>query len=224
MHSHSLHLHSYDMERFPTPESWTNEEAKHVTGSLTSADIIALFDELSEELRIRHARANIYIVGGATMALAFDRTRTTQDIDARVDRGHGALIDAVHTIAQRRGLHSSWLNDQATPKMPMARDTRSRTLYATQYLTITGASAEHMLAMKLESARDFDADDIAVLTEHLHLKKVEEGLAIHHRLFPDSRKRARATEMLKRALEQNAREGTDVDSIQAAEIETKVTN
>ena len=157
-------------------------------GSLSRDELLEVLDELSERLERKKVRASIYIVGGAAMSLAFDRTRTTHDIDGRIDEGHGALIEAVHEIAHRRGLPTSWLNDQATPKMPMARDERARTVYASEYLTVTGASGEHILGMKLESGRAFDQQDVVTLVKHLKIETVEEGTGIHGRLFPHSRK------------------------------------
>ena len=63
--------------------------------------MIELLDELSGRLKQKKVRASIYIVGGAAMALAFVRSRTTHDIDGRIDKGHGALSEAVHEIAHR---------------------------------------------------------------------------------------------------------------------------
>ena len=131
-------------------------------GSLNKAELIELLDELSERLKRQNARASIYIVGGAAMALAFDRSRTTHDIDARIDKGHGALIEAVHEIAHRRGLPTSWLNEQAASWMPVARDKRARTVYASEYLTVTGASGEHIPGMKLEAGRAFDQKEAPI--------------------------------------------------------------
>ena len=148
----------------------------------------ALFDALSEKLRRKRARANIYVVGGSAMALAYTRERITRDIDARIDAGHGALIEAVHEVATEQGLANSWLNDQAVSAIPKARDARARTLYATEHLTVTGASAEHLLAMKLEAGRAADEGDIAALVKLLGLRSIEEGVEIHRRLFPESRK------------------------------------
>ena len=174
-------------------------------GSLSRDELLEVLDELSERLERKKVRASIYIVGGAAMALAFDRARTTHDIDGRIDEGHGALIEAVHEIAHRRGLPTSWLNDQATPKMPMARDERARTVYASEYLTVTGASGEHILGMKLESGRAFDQQDVVTLVKHLKIETVEEGTGIHGRLFPHSRKGKRAREMMEVALQEIGR-------------------
>ena len=57
-----------------------------MSGSLDRKKLHALFDELSDELRLQGARAQIYIVGGAAMSLAFSRERTTQDVDVDADR------------------------------------------------------------------------------------------------------------------------------------------
>ncbi len=148
----------------------------------------ALFDALSEKLRRKRARANIYVIGGSAMALAFTRKRITRDIDARIDSGHGALLEAVHEVAAEQGLARSWLNDQVVSAIPKARDVRARTLYATEYLSVTGASAEHLLAMKLEAGRAADEADIAALVKLLGLRSIEEGVDIHRRLFPESKK------------------------------------
>ena len=56
-------------------------------GSLSRDELLEVLDELSERLERKKVRASIYIVGGAAMALAFDRTRTTHDIDGRIDEG-----------------------------------------------------------------------------------------------------------------------------------------
>ena len=173
-----------------------------MNGSLNKDELIELLDELSQRLKRKKTRASIYIVGGAAMALAFDRSRATHDIDARIDKGHGTLIEAVHEIAHRRGLPTSWLNEQATPKMPIARDGRARTVYTSEYLTVTGASGEHMLGMKLESGRAFDQKDVMTLVKHLKIQTVEEGTGIHGRLFPHSRKGGRAREMMETALQE----------------------
>ena len=70
---------------------------------LAKEDMLALFDALSEKLRRKRARANIYVVGGSAMAFAYARERITRDIDARIDAGHGALIEAVHEVAAEQG-------------------------------------------------------------------------------------------------------------------------
>ena len=165
---------------------------------LTREQIIKLFDELSRELRFEGARAQIYIIGGAAMSLAFDRDRATKDVDARVDSGHTRLTQAARKMARRHGLPETWLNEQATAMIPRAGDVRAQTVYESAYLTVTGASAKHLLAMKLAAGRDTDADDIAVLCKELQLGDVEEAVAIHRELFPGERLKGMAREILEK--------------------------
>ena len=81
----------------------------------------SLFDDLSRELEFARTRVQIYVIGGAAMSMAFDRGRTTRDVDARIDAGHGALMKAVEKIARKRGLTRNWLNEEATSAMPRRR-------------------------------------------------------------------------------------------------------
>ena len=181
-------------------------------GFLDRATLNGLLDELASALERKRVRGHVYIVGGAAMTLAFSRERSTHDMDARIEDGHGAVIEAAREIGRQHGLGESWLNEQATHYMPRARDVRASTLYDSPYLVVTGASAEHMLAMKLEAGRDADQEDVARLVEILGITKPGQGLAIHATLFPDSSERERAESLLEAALQpvrQRASEGRE---------------
>lgn len=167
-----------------------------MSGPLDRQRILELFDELSAELRFSRTRAQIYIVGGAAMSLAFARDRTTRDVDARIDIGHSRLTEAVRKIGRKYGFGDTWLNDQATTAIPRATDVRARTLYDSPYLTVTGASAEHLLAMKLLAARNVDRQDIATLVRHLELEGPDEAIRIYEDLFPDEKLKDEAQELL----------------------------
>ena len=167
-----------------------------MSGLLGREQLIDLFDELSAELRFSRTRAQIYIVGGAAMSLAFDRERTTRDVDARIDTGHSRLTEAVRKIGRKHGLGDTWLNDQATTAIPRATDARAETLYQSQYLTVTGASAKHLLAMKLLAARGKDRADIAALCKHLKLRQPRDAIRIYKDLFPDEKLKGQARQIL----------------------------
>jgi hypothetical protein len=53
------------------------------------------------------------VVGGAAMALAYDATRVTRDIDATFVP-HGVVIDEARHVADDLGLPYWWLNEQAS--------------------------------------------------------------------------------------------------------------
>ena len=94
----------------------------------------------------------------------------------------------------------AWRNEQATADIPRAPDTRVQTVCESEYLTITGASARHILAMKLEAGRRTDIGDVATLIGHLGITTVEEALAIHGRLFPESTRGGKAREIVEHVL------------------------
>lgn len=173
--------------------------------TLSRADITALLDELAVRLRKKGTFAKLHVVGGACMALAYERDRSTEDVDARVDAGHEALEEAIREVAHEHDLPERWLNDQARGFIPEGDDGRSPTLYESQSLIVTGASAEHLLAMKLEASRAKDQDDIRVLLEHLGTTDADRALEQHHALFPNSRRTSAARALLARLAQDDDR-------------------
>lgn len=172
-------------------------------GRLDRGKLIELFEDLSDRLRERGVRGHIYIVGGAAMMLAFGRSRTTRDVDAYVrNQGaeHADVMEAARRVADKHGLPEDWLNELATMFMPSGEDRRAPVLFDSPHLVVTGASAEHMLAMKLQAGREADLDDIDTLLAHLQIATSEEALAIHDRLFPTTPASDRARDHLARKL------------------------
>lgn len=52
------------------------------SGQLDADGVRALFHELSDRLAVARVTAQLFVVGGAAMALAYDRDRLTRDVDA----------------------------------------------------------------------------------------------------------------------------------------------
>src|ERR1700680_581531 len=73
-------------------------------------DIRALLDDLSAELAARGARAELFLVGGAALAVAYDAMRATRDLDA-VFVPTDVVRQAARAVAEHRGLAEDWLND-----------------------------------------------------------------------------------------------------------------
>lgn len=167
-------------------------------GGLDRERLTDLFDALSQELKFFRTRAQIYVIGGAAMSMAFDRGRTTDDVDARIESGHRALREAVRQVARERGLDDDWLNEAATAAMPRERDANPRTLYNSPHLTVTGASPKHLLAMKLAAGRVRDIDDAKILMKRLNVSDAAEAAAIHRRLYPERPMKPKAVEGLER--------------------------
>ena len=161
--------------------------------TLSRTDIRMLLDALAERLHEKHTFAKLHLVGGACLALAYERERTTEDIDVRVDAGHEALETAIHEIAQEHDLPERWLNDQARGFIPEGDDARSPTLYESQSLVVTGASGEYLLAMKLEASREKDEGDIRYLLEHLGVTDADIGAGAASEAVSELEKDKRST-------------------------------
>lgn len=80
--------------------------------SYRSDDIRGLLGELSRRLHARGAGADIYLVGGAAIAIEFDSRRSTTDIDA-VYHPEQTVQEAATDMAQEMGLDPLWLNNAA---------------------------------------------------------------------------------------------------------------
>jgi Nucleotidyltransferase of unknown function (DUF6036) len=76
----------------------------------TQARILAALQALGQELTRRGVRGQVFIVGGAAMALAYSTRRVTKDVEA-VFEPKSAIYDAAATVAQQLGLPEDWLND-----------------------------------------------------------------------------------------------------------------
>ena len=165
-------------------------------------EIATLLAALSEGLGARGAFAKLHLIGGACMALAYERDRTTMDIDARIDAGEEQLKEATREVAATHGLDTHWLDDRARGIVPETDAAGHRTLYESEHLVVTGAGGRELLAMKLEASRPKDREDIRYLISHLRIEESDAALAMHCALFPNSRKTPQARRMLAKLAEE----------------------
>jgi hypothetical protein len=101
---------------------------------LDREQILRLFEELSEELARRGTRAEIFLVGGAAMALAYDTRRATRDIDA-VFQPKDEVYSAAAVVAARHDLPDDWLNDGVKGFLP-GDDPQARPAYESEALRV----------------------------------------------------------------------------------------
>lgn len=142
-------------------------DSQHSRGASPTLDadaIRALLTELGNRLAAAGVRAEVFIVGGAAMALAYDGRRTTADIDA-ILRPRDIVLEVAGAMAAERGLPEKWLSDAVSQMMPPERDTEPRTLGSFAGLSVVIASPRYMLAMKAMVSRKSPADleDAALL-------------------------------------------------------------
>ncbi len=120
------------------------------------------------------------------MILAHRCLRATGDVDVlEVDR-RDEVLQAAGDVARELGLPRDWLNDAVrTAPWPVPRpDTRPVVVYDSPHLSVTGASAEQLLAMKVRAGRPGARDDIQFLIRRLDISTLQHVEAIHHAVFP----------------------------------------
>jgi len=153
-----------------------------VRTSLSRGEISSLLSELDEELARLGAHADLFLVGGAAMALAYDAKRSTRDLDA-VFLPTDVVRRAAGTVADRHELAPDWLNDAVKGFTP-GPDPNAIRYYEGRALTVDVASPRYLLAMKLFASRvEADADDIAFLYQQVGFTTVEEGLDLVETMY-----------------------------------------
>jgi predicted nucleotidyltransferase len=148
------------------------------------------FRRLGDRLAKRGVVADIYVFGGAAMALAYDSRRATRDVDA-LFKPHGVVVDEARAVGAELGLPSWWLNEQASSYVAPNGDPSASQVFDHPGLRVFAASPEHLLAMKALAARPRDAQDIRQLVEVLSLYTVPDVLALVRDVFPEEEPPAR---------------------------------
>jgi predicted nucleotidyltransferase len=151
---------------------------------LDRSSIEDAFRRLGDRLARRGIVADLYIFGGAAMALAYDARRSTRDIDA-VFQPHGVVLDEARAVANELGLPQWWLNEQASSYVAPGGDPDAPRVFDHPGLRVSAASPEHLLAMKVLAARRRDAEDIRFLVKHLQLTDAGQVLALCGEIFPE---------------------------------------
>lgn len=150
---------------------------------LGAAEILTAFDKLASELARRGLRADLFVVGGAAMALAYAPGRRTRDVDA-VFSDPGEVYEAARAVARRMGLPGDWLNDAVRTYL-LGPDAEARPVYERESLQVAVASPHYLLAMKLLAARvEQDTSDIRVLYRICGYSTPAQGAQILGRYLP----------------------------------------
>jgi predicted nucleotidyltransferase len=146
---------------------------------LGRADLERAFTALGERLARRRVVADLFVVGGAAMALAYDASRVTRDVDAMFVP-HGVVLEESRAVAEDLGLPPWWLNEQASVYV-----SGKRRVFDHPNLRIMIASPEHIFAMKALAARTRDIDDLRSLGALADVHTVDDALRICRDFYPD---------------------------------------
>ncbi len=146
-------------------------------------DLLAAFQAMDEELRLRGVRAELFVVGGAAMAIAYDARRSTTDVDA-VFAPSGVVREVAKNVGDELGFEPDWLNDGVKAFLP-GEDPDRIGVFEGKSLSVAAASPQFLLAMKLLASRvERDLDDIKFLYNLCGFTTVVEGLDLLEQYYP----------------------------------------
>ena len=149
----------------------------------TRTRIITALQALGEELTREGVHGQLFIVGGAAIALAYSTRRVTRDIDA-VFEPKSSIYRAAARVAEDLGLPEDWLNDAVKSYMP-GPDEHARPFPEIRGVEITTASPRYLLAMKLMAMRFGEDDaDIELLLRECDLHSPGEALELLEHIYP----------------------------------------
>lgn len=151
---------------------------------LDATTVRALLTELGAELDAAGIVADLFVVGGAAVALAYDARRLTRDVDA-VFAPAAQVRTAAERVAQAHGLPADWLNDAVKGFLPPGVPA-SRLLMEVPGLRVEVAEPRYLLALKLRAARDEDVDDVRLLAGIAGIRTAHECVALLEATFPPS--------------------------------------
>lgn len=161
--------------------------------------IRVLLGLLSDELQSRGYVGELFLVGGAAMALAYDRDRATRDLDA-VFEPKSVIYEAAATLAEREGLPADWLNDAVKGFLP-GSDPAATVVVELPGLRVRVASPGYLFAVKAAASRaERDADDLLTLYHLCGFANVEEALDHVERVMGPAARLAPKTSLLLREL------------------------
>ena len=146
--------------------------------------LLELLADLAARLHRQGIRGELFVVGGAAMALAYSDRRSTRDVDA-VFEPKLLVYEAARAVARARGdLPEDWLNDAVKGFLP-GPDAHARTVLDLPGLRVSVASPRYLLALKLLAARvEQDEADISELYRQCGFTTAEEGLALLAGTYP----------------------------------------
>jgi len=140
-------------------------------------EILRALAALGLRLAARGVVGELYVVGGAAIALAFDERRATRDIDA-VFEPKMIVYEEAARVADDLGLPEAWLNDGVKGFLA-GPDPWPTSVFEAPGLRVQSASAQMLLALKCLAHRLGEDDgDVRLLARHLSLSDPDEVLGL----------------------------------------------
>jgi hypothetical protein len=147
--------------------------------TLDRARVLRLLEALSRRAAEKGARIDLFLVGGGAMVLAYNVSRTTDDIEGIFEPKQLAYELATEVASEVDfPVREDWLND-AVKTFPFPKgqiDVAARAYYEDAGLTVRVASPRYLFLMKALSARESDEDDLRALWPLCKWRSAQEAL------------------------------------------------
>jgi hypothetical protein len=145
--------------------------------------LLALLDRA---LAAAGVEAELCLVGGAVVTLAFNASPGTRRITAMFAPAR-SIMDAADQIAARQGLPSTWLQDAARRHIGGAQDGTSFVELAN--LRVFASPPAYAFAMKCAALRvdaaPSDFDDLRYLLRFMNVQRPEAAMSLLERYFSE---------------------------------------
>lgn len=148
-------------------------------------EIIAALKMLSDILSSRGIKADLFLVGGAALCVAYRAREQTRDVDA-IFTHTGEVRKAALDVARMMDLPEHWLNDAVKGFLEQS-DPSPLPIMDAEGLRVMAASPRYLLAMKLLASREEDESDIRFLCDYLGIRTAAEALQVVLDVYPESR-------------------------------------
>lgn len=148
------------------------------------SEIVELLTDLGRRLAERGVVGEMYVVGGAAIALAYDERRSTRDVDAAFEPKQ-TIYEVARELAADRALPDGWLNDAAKGFLA-GPDEAAALVLEVPGLRVSTASPRILLAMKVLAHRvGEDEDDVRLLARELGLDDSQGVLRLAEEVYGD---------------------------------------
>lgn len=149
-------------------------------------EIEAALTDLGARLHSEGLLGELYIVGGAALALAYDARRATRDVDA-IFEPKMPIYRLAAEVAAAQDLPLDWLND-AVKGLLLGEDPFAPRSFEVLGLRAQIASPEILLVLKCLSHRPgADEQDVRFLADQLGLRRADEILDLVVRVAGERR-------------------------------------
>jgi predicted nucleotidyltransferase len=152
---------------------------------LTRQELLHLFDQMSEAAQQRGVRIELFVVGGAAMALVYNTERVTRDLDA-VFEPKTIVYEVAAQVARASQLElaDDWLNDGVKGFLP-GPDPSATVFYENDGISVRVASPRYLFVLKAMAARESDEDDLRTLYPLCGFNSKSEALDTIEAAYPN---------------------------------------